>query len=415
MSASNQPQVFIADRVERVDYQSLVPADYNPRQMDARTLRVLVGSLLRFGWIMPVVINRRTGNIVGGHQRARANAEVVSRLRKAKDRRAAEFERPPAIFVDVSLPVEKAMNVALNQISGDWDFFKKTAADQLRQNATYAQMRRLNLELGRGYKAPLGILDFNFKNAGHRQRFREFYGDRLLDFGAGQRQEIGWIKDRIGIDAIGFEPFPRDRGKLSTRLARRLADSMFTRMERGWTPHTVMCQFVISSIGAAEDRRHVLAILSALATRAQHVVIAVRSTDDVCYQQVLGKVRAKQGGYLGIPDATEPGLIVTGAGTARQKFQKYFTPDEFLGLCREFFTDVKQASLEVRDSALVMVCRQPRSISRKRLEQAIQFEFELSIDGVQMSRAAQAVRAFNMYMQRRSTRVRRFARPKAAG
>lgn len=402
MSSTGTSKVFIPDRIERVSYSSLVPADYNPRQMDARTLRVLVGSLMRFGWIMPVVINRRTGNIVGGHQRARANAEVVERLRKAKDCRAAEYERPPAIFVDVSLPVEKAMNVALNQISGDWDFFKKTAADQLRQNATYAQMRRLHLELGRGYKAPIGILDFSFKSPEHRKRLKEFLGNRLLDFGAGQRQEIGWIAKYLGIEALGFEPFPRERGKLSIKLARKLADALFARMRRGWAPDTVMCQFVISSIGAADDRRQVLTILAALAARARQTVIAVRSKDDVCYSQVLGKVKARKGGYLGIPDATESGLIVTGAGTTRQKFQKFYEPEEFRSLCREYFHDVRQAALVERDTALVMVCRRPRAIARRRLEAALRFEFELKIDGQPLARSSQAIRAFSKYLRSNS-------------
>lgn len=386
-------KVFIAENVERVDYKTLVPADYNPRQMDARTLRVLVGSLLRFGWIMPVVINRRTGNIVGGHQRARANAEVVSRLRRAKDRRASEYERPPAIFVEVSLPVEKAMNVALNQISGDWDFFKKTAADQLRQNATYAQMRRLHLELGRGWRSPLGIREFNFKSILHRRLFTDFYGTRIIDFGAGQRQEVGWIKSKLGVDAVPFEPFPRQRGKPSIRAARKLADALFAKLRRGWKPDSVMCQFVLSSIGHPTDREQVLTILSALGRCARQVVIAVRSYDDVCYQQVIGKVKATHG-YLGISDTTEPGLIVTSAGTSKQKFQKYYSPDEFAAVLRPFFADMKQASLEQRDSALVMVCRRPRILPWKKIEQALRFEFELKTDGQPMARSDAALTAF---------------------
>lgn len=380
--------------MERVGYKTLIPADYNPRQMDSRTLRVLVGSLLRFGWIMPVVVNRRTGHIVGGHQRARANLEVVKRLRRAKDRRAAEYERPPAIFVDVSLPVEKAMNVALNQISGDWDFFKRTAADQLRQNATYAQMRRKHEQLGRGYKAPLGLLDFSFSRRDHRAAFRNFYGDRILDFGAGGRQEIGWIKRRIGIDATAFEPFPRERGKVSLRLARQLADGLLARLERGWRPDTVVCQFVLSSIARPEDRRAVLTILAALADGARQVVVAVRSTEEARYREVLGQARKKNSPFLGIPDAAEPGLIVTGAGTAKQQFQKFFGTDEFRALCLEHFSDVRRAALEERDSALVMVCRRPRPVPRSRLEAALWFEFELKIDGVPLGRSARAIRAF---------------------
>lgn len=383
-----------------MDYQSLVPADYNPRQMDARTLRVLVGSLLRFGWVMPVVINRKTGNIVGGHQRARANAEVVSRLRRSRDGRASEYERPPAIFVDVTLPVEKAMNIALNQISGDWDFFKKTAADQLRQNATYAQMRRKHLELGRGYRAPLGILEFNVRSAEHRRQFREFYGDRILDFGAGGRQEVGWIRQYMGVDAVPFEPFPRERGKPSIRLARKLADLLFAKLSRGWQPDTVICQFVISSIGAAEDREHVLTILAALSRHARQAVIAVRSLDDVCFQQVIGKVNARRNGYLGIPDSTESGLVVTSAGTSRQKFQKFYSPDEFRSLLSKYFGDVRQASLEERDSALVMVCRKPRSMPRRKLLDALRFEFELKIDGEPLNRSPRAVSTFTRWLTR---------------
>lgn len=391
-------KVFIAERVQRVNYKTLIPADYNPRHMDARTLRVLVGSLLRFGWVMPVVINRRTGNIVGGHQRARANAEVVRQLRRAKDARAKEYEKPPAIYVDVSLPVERAMNVALNQISGDWDFFKKTAADQLRQNATYAQMRRKHLELGRGYRAPLGILDFNFSDRAHRAAFREFYGSRVLDFGAGGRQEVGWIRNRLGVDAVGFEPFPRERGKPSIRLARKLADGLFARLSRGWTPDTIVNQFVLSSIGHPDDRAHVLTILAAMATRARQTVIAVRSIHEARYGEVLGLVKNRKSAFLGIPDSTEPGLIVTGAGTGKQKFQKFYSPDEFRALVGRYFADVRVAQLEERDSALVMVCRRPRRVSAARLEAALRFEFELPIDGASMNRSAQAIRAFRRYL-----------------
>lgn len=394
MSSPITRRVFIADRVERVCYKSLIPADYNPRQMDARTLRVLAGSLLRFGWVLPVVVNRRTGHIVGGHQRATANAAVVSRLRQANDRRAAEYERPPAIFVDVSLPVERAMNVALNQISGDWDFFKRAAADQLRQNATYAQMRREHLELGRGYKSPLGLLEFSLRRREHRAAFRAFYGQRLLDFGAGGRQEVGWIRRFTGIDAIGFEPFPRQRGKVSIALARRLADGLLSRLERGWRPDSVVCQFVLSSIARPEDREAVLTILAALGRSARQVVVAVRSVYEARYREVLGQARNKRSPFLGVPDATEPGLIVTNAGTSKQQFQKFFGPDELRSLCGRYFRDVRMASLEERDGALVMVCRQARPLGRETLTKALRFEFDLPLDGVSIGRADRAIRAF---------------------
>lgn len=394
--------MFIADSIERVHYKTLIPADYNPRKMDVKTLKVLMGSLIRFGWVMPVVINRRTGNIVGGHQRATANAEVIRKLRRAGDARAKEYEKPPAIFVDVTLPVERALNVALNQISGDWDFFKKAAADQLRQNATYAQMTRIHLELGRGFRAPMGIMDFDFGNAEHRETFKRTFGTRIVDFGAGGRQEVGWISKRIGVDALPFEPFPRERGKVSLALSRKLADTFLARMARGWRPNTVFCNFVLSSIGMRDDREHVLAILNAIARGADQAVIAVRSVHDVHYQQVLGRFQGVSRPFLGVPDSTEPGLIVTGAGTSTQKFQKFYASDEFRKLLSPYFADIRQASLEERDSALVMVCRDPRRLAIQRLPDALAFEFELKIDGTPIARSKKAIRAFKNYLGRTS-------------
>lgn len=386
---------FVAESIERVPYKTLIPADYNPRHMDPRTLKMLVGSLLRFGWVLPVVINRRTGHIVGGHQRAAANAQAIDRLRRdGEHARAAEYERPPAIFVDVNLATEKALNVALNQISGDWDFFKKVAADQLRQNAAYAQMFRDRLELGRGYRAPLGIISFNFKSPDHRVKFRDFYGHRLLDFGAGGRQEVEWIRKHIWIDAVPFEPFPRIGGKPNLAKSRALADGILGRLERGWRPESVICQFVLSSIGHPDDRGHVLTLLSVLGRVARHVVIAVRSVHEARYQELIGRVRNRKSAFLGIPDATEPGLVVTAAGTSKQKFQKFFTPDELRALLRPFFGDLKRVDLEDRDGALVMVCRKPRRMSESRIRAACNFEFELKIDGKPMGRSARAVAAF---------------------
>lgn len=397
-TSSSTGRTFIASDIERVPYKTLIPADYNPLKMDARTLKVLMGSLIRFGWVMPVVINRRTGNIVGGHQRATANAEVIRKLRQQKDARAKDYERPPAIFVDVSLSTEKAMNVALNQISGDWDFFKKVAADQLRQNATFAQMRRKHLKLGRGFKYPLDLADFNFASREHREMFKAVFGRRIIDFGAGGRQEVDWISKRIGVEVVPVEPFPREHGKVSLALSRKLIDAFLSKIAGRWQPDTVFCNFVLSSIGAVGDREQVLTILAALAHRAQQVVLAVRSVDEARYREVLGQVRNKNSPFLGIPDVTEPGLIVTGAGTPKQKFQKFYAADEFRRVLRPFFGDIRQATMEVRDSAIVMVCRKPRPVKRVVLNAALRFEFELKIDGTPLGRSERAIRTFQAYL-----------------
>ena len=58
--------------------------------------------------IRPLIWNKRTGNLVGGHQRFK-----VLIAQGAKDVEVS--------VVDLPLEKEKALNIALNKISGDWD------------------------------------------------------------------------------------------------------------------------------------------------------------------------------------------------------------------------------------------------------------------------------------------------------
>jgi DNA modification methylase len=83
-------------------------APYNPRTMSEEDLASLRRSLRYFGIVEPVVVNRRTGRIVGGHQRVKAaQAEGIETL--------------PVVHVDLDEPSEKQLNLALNRISGEFD------------------------------------------------------------------------------------------------------------------------------------------------------------------------------------------------------------------------------------------------------------------------------------------------------
>ena len=59
----------------------------------------------------PIVWNKQTGNIVGGHQR----------LKILQDQGHTEIE---CVVVDLDETEEKALNVALNKVSGEWDLPK---------------------------------------------------------------------------------------------------------------------------------------------------------------------------------------------------------------------------------------------------------------------------------------------------
>jgi DNA modification methylase len=89
-------------------------APYNPRRISDHDLAALQRSLRFFGTVEPIVVNRRSGHIVGGHQRVRAaEAEGIERL--------------PVVYVDLDDPSEKQLNIALNRISGEWDLEKLAA------------------------------------------------------------------------------------------------------------------------------------------------------------------------------------------------------------------------------------------------------------------------------------------------
>lgn len=80
----------------------------NPRKITEHDFKALVTSLKEFGWVQPVIVNTRTGLVVGGHQRIRA--AVILHMTEA-----------PVLYVDLSEAQQKALNVGLNRISGDWD------------------------------------------------------------------------------------------------------------------------------------------------------------------------------------------------------------------------------------------------------------------------------------------------------
>ena len=97
--------------IQKIPAARLNPAAYNPRKdlkPGDREYEKLKCSIAEFGYVEPVVWNRQTGNVVGGHQR----------LKVLVDMGQTEID---CVVVDLDLRREKALNVALNKIQGDWD------------------------------------------------------------------------------------------------------------------------------------------------------------------------------------------------------------------------------------------------------------------------------------------------------
>ncbi|MBA4387660.1 MAG: DNA methylase [Verrucomicrobia bacterium] len=91
-------------QLETKQIHDLLPAPYNPRQICPEALAGLRASVERFGLVEPVVWNRRTGHVVGGHQRLKAL-------------QALGETDTPVVVVDLDELEEKALNIALNSPS----------------------------------------------------------------------------------------------------------------------------------------------------------------------------------------------------------------------------------------------------------------------------------------------------------
>ena len=99
-------------RVERVAVKKIKAAAYNPRK-DLRPgdpeYEKIKRSIAEFGYVDTLVWNKRSGNLVGGHQRLKV-------LRNEFGVKAVDVS-----VVDLPPAREKALNVALNKIAGQWD------------------------------------------------------------------------------------------------------------------------------------------------------------------------------------------------------------------------------------------------------------------------------------------------------
>lgn len=97
--------------VQKIPVSEINPAKYNPRK-DLKPgdpeYEKLKRSMTEFGYVEPIIWNEETGNIVGGHQRYKILLEEGH----------TEVE---CVVVKLPADKEKALNVALNKVTGDWE------------------------------------------------------------------------------------------------------------------------------------------------------------------------------------------------------------------------------------------------------------------------------------------------------
>lgn len=98
--------------IVKVDINELISPEYNPRQITDDELEKLKNSINEFGYIAPIIVNKHNNHIVGGNQRYEALKQLG-------------YTMIDVIYInEPDINKEKALNIRLNNLSGEWDMTK---------------------------------------------------------------------------------------------------------------------------------------------------------------------------------------------------------------------------------------------------------------------------------------------------
>ena len=111
--------------IQKMKLDDIAPANYNPRielnENDPEYDKIK-NSIEQFGYVDPIIYNKRTNTIVGGHQRYTVLRDLG-------------YEEVDVSVVDMDEQDEMALNVALNKVEGEWDKDKlKDVIEQLEED-----------------------------------------------------------------------------------------------------------------------------------------------------------------------------------------------------------------------------------------------------------------------------------------
>ncbi|SDU08176.1 ParB N-terminal domain-containing protein [Stappia sp. ES.058] len=325
---------------------------------------------------MPIVITPH-GDVLNG----------VGRLQEASARRQDMID---CVVLKPDQDADLARFI-LNKLSMDFSFsdgFK----DVLRNNA-FRRARQRRRSLGSGYLFAFSVKRCrDFSIGKHRKELKALYGERLLDFGAGQGDEARMLR-KIGVKVTTFEPY-RAPGKKPTVTAGRRSAFRFLKAVSQQLPFSsVMLSSVLNSVPFETDREHVVTICAALCSPDTTLFAAARSRKDPNWKECstgigLGETSSRSARFV-LSD--EPGLAVSELN-ADPKIQKYFQPSEFEALFERHFGAV---TIGEHINNVTAVCQRPHPVNPARLRKALEFEFDLPYADGRMGLVEEALAAFS--------------------
>ena len=142
-------------KIKKIKIDDIKPASYNPRKISDKDFKKLSKSIEKFGLVDPIIINLKNHNIIGGHQRF----DYLYYEKKDYELNLIELGDIGWVFCDTDLEIkddnhEKALNLALNRISGEWNY------DEL--NNLLEELAEFNLDDLTGFDYELDEIDYEF-------------------------------------------------------------------------------------------------------------------------------------------------------------------------------------------------------------------------------------------------------------
>jgi DNA modification methylase len=94
-------------KIELIKIDKLKPARYNPRQISTKQYKDLKESIVSFGLVDPIIVNKDM-TVIGGHQRLKICKELT-------------FIDIDCVILDLSKEQERELNIRLNKNTGTFD------------------------------------------------------------------------------------------------------------------------------------------------------------------------------------------------------------------------------------------------------------------------------------------------------
>ena len=217
--------------IEKIKITDITPSEYNPRKISDEDYTKLKNSLNTFGLIDPIIVNLKNMHIVGGHQRYEVlldehmqNNEFLGELPMVR------LGDVGFVFTDTNLSIkdedhEKALNLALNKINGEWDLPKlESVLDDLEINGFDLEVTGFDLDDLSNIDDELGLDDLepdevnNTKEDEYEESVEEIetniklgnlyqLGDHYLLCGdATQEKDLEKLLNNVKVDSIVTDP-----------------------------------------------------------------------------------------------------------------------------------------------------------------------------------------------------------------